>query len=162
MGQPQYQIMGYTDQGAPIYGRPVARTNGMAIASLVLGLMLGLGAILAIPFGHVARRQIRRTGEQGAGMALAGLILGYLSLAAAVVGVVFVVVVIGAFRSSTSNASSTYQSYSTGSSGWSVRRASGGTTTRASGSMTGLSSNLTTPNRPGAASSPLTERPSIR
>jgi len=37
--------------------------------------------LLAIPFGHIARSQIRRTGEQGSGVALAGLILGYLSLA---------------------------------------------------------------------------------
>jgi hypothetical protein len=60
---------------------PVATTNGMAIASLVCGLaqiMFGpLGTVPAIVFGHMARNQIRRTGERGAGLALAGLVLGW-------------------------------------------------------------------------------------
>ena len=34
-------------------------------------------AIPAIVLGHMARHQIKRTGEQGAGMALAGLLLGW-------------------------------------------------------------------------------------
>ena len=63
----------------------------MAIAALVLGVVIGP---LAIPFGHVARSRIRRTGEQGDGMALAGLILGYLSLAA-IVGLIIVFVTAG-------------------------------------------------------------------
>lgn len=29
-------------------------------------------------FGHIAKRQIRRTGEQGSGLATAGLVLGYI------------------------------------------------------------------------------------
>jgi hypothetical protein len=36
-----------------------------------------LTTIPAIVFGHMARSQIRRTGEEGAGLALAGLILGW-------------------------------------------------------------------------------------
>ena len=34
-------------------------------------------SILAIVFGHLARGQIRRTGEKGDGLALAGLVLGW-------------------------------------------------------------------------------------
>jgi Domain of unknown function (DUF4190) len=59
---------------------PAPPTNGLAIASLVCGVgafIIGLSFIPAIICGHIARRQIRRTGEQGGGMALAGLILGY-------------------------------------------------------------------------------------
>ena len=60
---------------------PVATTNGLAIASLACGLaqfMFGpLATIPAIVFGHMARSQIKRTGEQGAGLALAGLVLGW-------------------------------------------------------------------------------------
>ena len=60
---------------------PVAKTNAFAIASLACGLaqfMFGpLATIPAIVFGHLARGQIKRTGEQGAGLALAGLILGW-------------------------------------------------------------------------------------
>ena len=60
---------------------PVAGTNGLAIASLACGLVqLVFGPVTAIPavvFGHVALHRIKRTGEQGAGLALAGLILGW-------------------------------------------------------------------------------------
>ena len=62
----------------------VTNTNELAIASLACGLVqLMSGPVLAIPaivFGHVARRQIKRTGEQGADLALAGLILGWAAL----------------------------------------------------------------------------------
>ena len=57
------------------------RTNGYAMASFACGLgqfMVGpLATVPAIVFGHLARSQIRRTGEQGAGLALVGLILGW-------------------------------------------------------------------------------------
>ena len=63
------------------------QTNPLAIGSMVCGLaalVLGPLAILAIVFGHIARGQVRRTGEGGRGMATAGLILGYLVLAAGI------------------------------------------------------------------------------
>src|SRR6516165_5293169 len=69
----------------------VATTNGLAVASLGCGLaqfVFGpLTTIPAIVLGHVARHQIRRTGEQGAGMALAGLLLGW---AAVVLGIIVI------------------------------------------------------------------------
>ena len=40
-----------------------------------------MGGILAIVTGHLARREIRRTGERGNGLATIGLVLGYLHLA---------------------------------------------------------------------------------
>ena len=43
-----------------------------------------LATIPAIVFGHLARHQIKRTGEQGAGLALAGLILGWAAVVLAV------------------------------------------------------------------------------
>ncbi len=65
---------------------PVAQgTNGLAIAALVCGLgqfAVGFPAsIAAIILGHKARRRIALTGEQGDGMAQAGLILGYAGIA---------------------------------------------------------------------------------
>src|SRR5690606_17890342 len=74
---------------------PPAPTNGLAIASLVLGIagitvgwfLIGIPSILAVVFGHVALSTIRRTGQQGRGMAIAGLVTGYI-----VVGVVVLVV----------------------------------------------------------------------
>lgn len=81
-GQPFYPIIGYTSDGRPVTadqapGFQMARagTNGMAVTALIMAFV---ATPLAIPFGHVARSQIRRTGEQGAGMALAGMVLGYL------------------------------------------------------------------------------------
>jgi hypothetical protein len=70
---------------------PLARpTNGLAIAALVCGIAAfatGITCIPAIICGHMARGQIRRTGEQGDGLAVAGLILGYVSVALFVVAV---------------------------------------------------------------------------
>lgn len=66
----------------PPYGRPLPPgTNSNAIASLVCGLlgtMTGVTAVPAIVLGHVARRQIRESGQEGEGLATAGLVLGYL------------------------------------------------------------------------------------
>jgi Domain of unknown function (DUF4190)/Domain of unknown function (DUF1707) len=70
----------------PAYYQParVAPTNGLAIAALVCGLSeiftLGFGAIPAVILGHLAHAQIKRTGERGEGMAIAGLVLGYLGI----------------------------------------------------------------------------------
>lgn len=72
---------------------PAAKINGLATASFACGLaqfVFGpLATIPAIVFGHMARRQIRHTGEQGAGLALAGLILGW---AAVILGIVLLAV----------------------------------------------------------------------
>ncbi len=61
-----------------------ARTNPSAALSLAFGLgqifAPILAAIVAIVCGHVARAQIRRNGDSGAGMALAGLVLGYIGV----------------------------------------------------------------------------------
>jgi hypothetical protein len=69
----------------PPYQMPVMAqppTNGMAIASLACGIGQVVGGpfagIAAIILGHMARRRIRETGEQGDGMAVAGLVLGYI------------------------------------------------------------------------------------
>ncbi len=66
--------------GYPAYLAP--RTNGMAVASLVLGVLgwlpCAVGSILAIVFGAIAQNQIKAAAgrEGGAGLARAGLILG--------------------------------------------------------------------------------------
>jgi hypothetical protein len=78
---------------------PVGKTNELAIASLACGLaQFALGPIPTIPaivLGHMARSQIRRTGEQGAGLALAGVVLGW----AAVIAGIIVFAAIAAFVS---------------------------------------------------------------
>jgi hypothetical protein len=71
--------------GVPAYPYPAypapAPTNGLAIAALVCalaGLVVGISAPIGAILGHVARRQIRERGEQGDGMALAGIIVGWI------------------------------------------------------------------------------------
>jgi thiol:disulfide interchange protein len=67
---------------------PASRTSSLAIVSLVFGILTWcvlpfLGAIVAIVCGHLARSEIRRASAapvEGDGMAVAGLVLGYLHL----------------------------------------------------------------------------------
>ena len=69
-GQPQQQSY------PPPYGGPqVATTNTMAILALVFAFIFAPAAIV---MGHVAKKQIRQSGEQGEGLATAGLWLGYI------------------------------------------------------------------------------------
>ena len=71
-------------------------TNSMAIAALICGVcqifFWFLTGIPAVVFGHIARRQIRQTGEAGDGMALAGMILGYIGLALTALLVTIIVI----------------------------------------------------------------------
>ena len=82
-------------------GAAAPPTNQLAILSLVAGIasyvMLPvIGAVVAVITGHMARSQIKRTGEGGNGLAVAGLILGYVHLALGVlVLLIFVIVFLG-------------------------------------------------------------------
>jgi len=74
---------------------PPAGTNETAVEALKWGL-LGLaippfGAFMAVILGHVAHGDIRRTGERGAGFAVAAMTVGYGTLAA--IGVLIVLAV---------------------------------------------------------------------
>jgi hypothetical protein len=75
----------------PVPRRAPSPTNGLAIASLACGVaQFAFGPLPTIPaivLGHMARHQIKRTGEQGAGMALAGLLLGWAAVALGVLAI---------------------------------------------------------------------------
>lgn len=92
---------GFPAQGPYGYGYgppPMTSTNGLAIASMVLGIIwiYWLGSLLAVVFGHVALSQIKRNPYQtGRGMAIAGLVLGYLGLAMLLLVVVAVIATTG-------------------------------------------------------------------
>jgi type IV pilus assembly protein PilA len=70
---------------APLAPGASAQTNGKAIASLVCGLLffVPMAFIAAIVFGHLALSEIRKSAGRlkGEGMALAGLVLGYMWVA---------------------------------------------------------------------------------
>jgi hypothetical protein len=65
--------------GQPRYAAPAQPTNGLAVAALVLGIvwLFWFGSTLAIIFGHIALDQIKHNNQSGKGMAVAGLVLGY-------------------------------------------------------------------------------------
>ncbi|MFL5798942.1 MAG: DUF4190 domain-containing protein [Actinomycetota bacterium] len=89
-GQPQYP-QGQYQQGQQQYGYVQRRTNGMAVASMVLGivglLLFGLFMIpnvLAVIFGFVAISQINKApvgALGGKGMAIAGIVTGLVGIA---------------------------------------------------------------------------------
>ncbi len=74
--------------------------SAFAVTSFVLSLvwLYGVGAILAIIFGHISLNHIRKRGERGRGLALAGLIIGYVGLAGLIA-----VIVIGTTVSNNNN-----------------------------------------------------------
>jgi Domain of unknown function (DUF4190) len=82
--------------GAPPGSTPAApaltRTSGLAVASLVTGLFfwcLLVPGIVAIVLGYLALEQIDRSGgaTTGRGMAVAGIILGWVGIALLGIGV---------------------------------------------------------------------------
>ncbi|HEX6955514.1 MAG TPA: DUF4190 domain-containing protein [Agromyces sp.] len=95
---PSYDSAPAYGAGAPAYGAPASqKTNVLAIVSLVSSFFISIVGIIT---GHIALSQIKKTGEQGRGLAIAGLIIGYIGL---VVGIIFAIVwfaVIGAAISS--------------------------------------------------------------
>lgn len=114
---PPYQGTPY--QGAPYQGQypgagqgypytPPPATNSMALGSLIASIagwtvVPVVGWIVGIVLGHIARGQLRQSNEQGAGLALAGLITGYAGLALGVLIVVGVFVLAVAFGVGSAN-----------------------------------------------------------
>jgi hypothetical protein len=81
---------------APAYAAapagPVRPWNVLAIVSLVIAIVgfswISLGAVIT---GHIALSQIKKTGEQGHGLALAGTIIGYVGIAATLIWIPIVI-----------------------------------------------------------------------
>jgi DUF1707 SHOCT-like domain/Domain of unknown function (DUF4190) len=73
-----------TPSAWPVPQQQPTSTNSMAIASMVLGVAefftAGLTAVPAVICGHVARRQMKLTGQRGDGLATGGLVLGYMAI----------------------------------------------------------------------------------
>jgi hypothetical protein len=93
-GYPGGYQTGYGQQPYAPAPRP---TNTMAILALVFAFVF---CPLGIVFGVIARNQIKRTGEGGEGLALAGLIVGSVFTALFILYIVFVFVAIGSAVSS--------------------------------------------------------------
>ncbi len=81
---------------------PVRQTNSLAVVSLVAGilgwtLLPFLGSVVAIICGHMARGEIRRSQgmQEGDGMAIAGLVMGYLVVAITILSVIAIFLFFG-------------------------------------------------------------------
>lgn len=83
----------YADKRMPYAAPAPPQTSTLAIVSLVSGILgltafPGIGSIVAIITGHLAKGEIDRSQGTigGKGLAIAGLILGYLMVALAIIG----------------------------------------------------------------------------
>lgn len=97
-------------QTAPSYGQPTGtKTNTLAIISLVaslIGLFTGIGFLVGIICGHISLSQIKKTAEQGRGLAVAGLIIGYIGI---LLSIILTIVFIALFATlATSGVITTY------------------------------------------------------
>ena len=77
---------------------PVAQTGtcGFAIASMVLGILWiwGIGSVLALVFGYISRRRIDESEGSltGRGMAIAGIVLGWIGVVALIAVIIAIVI----------------------------------------------------------------------
>jgi hypothetical protein len=85
---------------APAYAAPAystgapAKWNVLAIVSLVTSILWI--SLVGIITGHLALSQIKKTGEQGRGLALAGVIVGYVGLLGGIIAIIFWIVIFAA------------------------------------------------------------------
>jgi Domain of unknown function (DUF4190) len=66
----------------------------MAIASMVLGILwlYWIGSVLALIFGYIALKQIRERNQSGRGMAIAGVVLGWVGVGLLIIAIVAVLI----------------------------------------------------------------------
>jgi Domain of unknown function (DUF4190) len=83
-------VPGWWPQSPPQGFVPVTRTNGLAIASLVLGILwlFWLGSLVGLVLGLVALKQIKGRNQGGRGIAIAGVVLSVLGLVGFVIAVI--------------------------------------------------------------------------
>jgi hypothetical protein len=98
---------------APIgYPGVPQKTNGMAVASLILGIVwiAGIGSVLAVIFGFMSRKRIEQSQgrESGGGLSVAGIVLGFVGIVGAI-GFWLSVVVFGVAVNGASSYSNGYE-----------------------------------------------------
>jgi hypothetical protein len=79
--------------------QPRQRADGFAIASLVLGILwlFWVGSALALIFGNISAKQARRAGYKPSGLAVAGMVLGWIGTGTA--AFVILVTILGSIGS---------------------------------------------------------------
>lgn len=116
--QPGYPQPGYPQQAYPgagpaaapqYYGGYGPKTNTLSILSMI-GSILGfiwvlpiIGSLAGAIMGHISLNQIKQTGEKGRGMAMAGVIVGWVGLGLIVLAIIAFFVFIAAASTSSSS-----------------------------------------------------------
>ncbi|WP_223690563.1 DUF4190 domain-containing protein [Leifsonia poae] len=83
---PQYQAP------APQYQPAPARYNTMSIVAFILAFFV---SIVGIILGFIGLSQIKKTGEQGRGLAIAAIIIGFVEVVLTIIIVILSIVAIG-------------------------------------------------------------------
>ena len=113
-GYPYPASPAYGQTSGPPYGQVIQPqvalvvappSSGAATASLVLGIVglvlgwcaCGVPSLLAIIFGHVGLRQTRNNAMSGHGMAVAGLVMGYVLIVPTIIVTVLILGYLGVF-----------------------------------------------------------------
>jgi hypothetical protein len=86
-GAPVYGATAPQQYGAPAAGPE--KYNVLAIVSLVASILMF--QLVGVITGHIALSQIKKTAEKGRGLAIAGLIVGYVGIA---LGIIFAAIFI--------------------------------------------------------------------
>ena len=93
------QAPGYTQAPGYAQAPSAAPTNTMAIVSMISSIIgwfaFGSLCIVGVILGHISLKQLKTSGEGGRGMALTGLIMGYIGIAGWVIGLIIFFIVLG-------------------------------------------------------------------
>jgi len=78
------------------------------ISSIVGWFSFGVLCILGVILGHISLKQLKTSGEGGRGMALTGLIVGYIGIAGWIIGLIVFVVFLGIVGASVAASGASY------------------------------------------------------
>lgn len=113
--QQAYQPGAYPPSAYGGYGYAAPqKSNVLSIISMIssiagfIWILPFLGSVAGVIMGHISLGQIKRTGEKGRGMALAGIIVGYVGLAFLLVIAAVIVFAIWASEQSSRSGFSSY------------------------------------------------------
>ncbi|SPM38921.1 hypothetical protein MNAB215_1102, partial [Mycobacterium numidiamassiliense] len=100
-GYPPPPGPGYPPPPGPGYppSQPASGTNTFAIVSLVASLLgwicVGVGSVVGVVFGFLALNQIKQTGQSGRGLAIAGIVIGIISIVGGIIYWIIVMITAG-------------------------------------------------------------------
>lgn len=80
-------------RGKDVWEGTQAPLNVLAVISLISAFFIGLVGVIC---GHLSLKQIKRTGERGKGLAIGGLVVGYLNIVVWLLVIVGLIIGIGA------------------------------------------------------------------